>query len=84
MAKKRKPYNKSTGRDYDSDYEKFQSSPEQKKARAARNRNRRKAEKEGKVRKGDGKDIDHIDGNPKNNSKKNLRVISRSKNRAKR
>lgn len=81
MAKK---YNKSTGRDYKSDYRKFQSSDKAKKDRAARNRNRNKLEEEGKVRKGDGKDIDHKDGNPRNNKKSNLRVISRSKNRAKR
>lgn len=82
MAKK--PYNKSTGRDYKSDYRKFQSSDKAKKDRAARNRNRDKLEEEGKVRKGDKKDIDHKDGNPRNNKRSNLRVISRSKNRAKR
>lgn len=79
----RKPYNKSTGRDYDSDYDKFQSSDKAKKERAKRNKNRREALKDGRVRKGDSNDIDHKDGNPNNNSKKNLRVISRSKNRAK-
>lgn len=84
MTKKRKPYNKSTGRDYDSDYKKFQSSDKAKKDRAARNKNRDEFEKDGKVKKGDGKDIDHKDGNPRNNSKKNLRVMSKSKNRAKR
>jgi hypothetical protein len=36
----------------------------------------------GKVRKGDGKDVDHKDGNPKNNGKHNLRVRSKSANRA--
>jgi hypothetical protein len=39
--------------------------------------------KKGLVRKGDGKDIDHKDGNPKNNMRKNLKVVSRSYNRAK-
>lgn len=48
---------------------------------AARKRARRKLEKEGKVRKGDGKDVDHKDRNPKNNSRGNLRVQSKSKNR---
>lgn len=70
-------------RNYKEEYKKFQSSTKSKKDRAARNKNRRQAEKAGQVRKGDGKDIDHKDGNPRNNSKKNLRVISRSKNRAK-
>jgi len=30
-----------------------------------------------------GKDIDHKDGNPRNNGKKNLRVMSKSLNRSK-
>ena len=38
---------------------------------------------QGRVRKGDGKDIDHKDGNPRNNSRKNLRVTSKSYNRGK-
>lgn len=82
----RKPYNKSTGRKYtgpDGDYEKFQSSDKAKKERAKRNKNRREALREGRVHKNDSTDIDHVDGNPNNNSKKNLKVISRSKNRAK-
>jgi len=83
MAKKRKPYNKSTGRDYKSDYAKFQSSDSAKKDRASRNSARREAEKDGKVSKGDGKDIDHSDSNPRNNSKSNLKVVSKSKNRGK-
>lgn len=56
--------------------------PEQKKRRAARNKSRKEAEKAGRVRKGDGKDIDHKDYNPANGSKKNTRVMSASKNRA--
>jgi hypothetical protein len=82
----RKPYNKSTGRKYtgpDGDYEKFQSSDKAKKERAKRNKNRREALREGRVHKGDSLEIDHFDGNPNNNSKKNLKVVSRSKNRAK-
>jgi len=46
-------------RNYKQEYEDFQSSEEQKKKRAERNRNRRKAEREGRVKKGDGKDIHH-------------------------
>jgi len=82
MAKDK--YNKSTGRNYKSDYSKFQSSDKAKHERALRNKNRREALREGRVHKGDKKDIDHVDGDVTNNSKKNLRVISRSKNRAKR
>lgn len=62
----------------------YQASPEQKKNRAARNKARRQAIKEGRVRKGDGKDIDHkrplINGG--STAKSNTRVVSRSKNRS--
>lgn len=60
---------------------KYNSQPEQKKRRAARNATRRKLMKQGRVRKGDGKDIDHKDGNPMNQSGKNLRVQSKKVNR---
>lgn len=62
---------------------KYNSKPESKKDRASRNKARREAEREGKVRKGDGKDIDHVDHNPRNNKKSNQRVVSKSTNRAK-
>jgi hypothetical protein len=51
------------------------------KQRTARVLARRKLEKEGKVCKGDGKDVDHRNGNPEDNSSGNLRVMSASKNR---
>ena len=79
--KKKRKYNKSTGRNYNSDYKKFQSSPEQIEDRSSRNGARRKAEKQGKVKKGDGKDVHHVDGNPQNNSSKNLRIVPKSENR---
>ena len=69
-------------RNYKKEYQSYHSSPEQKKKRAMRNTARRRAEKAGKVRKGDGKDIHHRDHNPHNNSSKNLQVKSKSKNRA--
>ncbi len=69
-------------RDYKREYETYHSKPEQKKRRAGRNAARRKMAAAGKVRKGDGKDVDHKDRNPKNNSKGNLRVQSKSKNRS--
>lgn len=62
---------------------KYNGSPEQKKNRASRNAARRAAEKAGKVRKGDGRDVDHKNMNPKDNRKSNLQVMSKSKNRAK-
>ena len=70
-------------RDYKDEYGKFQSSDEEKKNRAKRNKNRRTATKAKRVSKGDGKDIDHIDGNPQNNSPKNLRVVPKGVNRGK-
>lgn len=61
---------------------KYNSKPSSKKDRASRNNARAEAMKEGKVRKGDGKDIDHKDSNPRNNKKGNTQVMDRSKNRA--
>ena len=49
---------------------------------ASRKRARRKMEKAGKVRKGDGKDVAHKNGNPKDNKKGNLSVQSKAKNRS--
>ena len=65
------------------EYQKYHSSPRMKKERVIRNRNRRRAERGGVVRKGDGKHIDHRDGNEWNNSSSNLRVTSGSYNRRK-
>ena len=62
---------------------KYNSQPEQKKRRAERNAARAKMEAAGKVRKGDGKDVDHKNHNTKDKSSSNLRVMDRSKNRAK-
>lgn len=61
---------------------KYNAKPEQKKRRAQRNAARRKLMKEGKVHKGDGKDVAHKDNNPHNNSRKNLAVQSKAKNRS--
>ena len=69
-------------RDYKKEYEAYHALTKQKKRRAARNAARRKMEAAGKVRKGDGKDVDHKDRNPHNNSSSNLRVQSKSENRS--
>lgn len=61
---------------------KYNSSPEQKKRRAERNASRRKMEKAGKVKKGDGKDVDHKNKNTSDKSSGNLRVRSVKANRA--
>lgn len=65
-------------------YDKYHGTPKAKKQRAARNKARREAEKEGKVSKGDGKEVDHIKAlsNGGSNAKSNRRVISRKKNRS--
>ena len=73
-----------TKRDYKKEYEKFQSSSSSKKDRVKRKKLRRLFIKLKRVKKGDKKDIDHKDGNPQNNSKKNIRIVKRSTNRAKR
>lgn len=65
------------------EYRKFQSSKKAKKDRAARNKARRQAIREGRVHKGDGKELDHRNSNPRDGGKSNLRVVSRSTNRAK-
>lgn len=72
-----------TLRDYSREYEKYQSSEKAKKDRASRNKARRSALRSGRVHKGDGKEIDHKNSNPRDNSSSNLRVVSRSTNRAK-
>ena len=69
-------------RDYKKEYREYHSKPEQKKRRAGRNRARRIMTMLKRVKKGDGKDVHHKDGNPTNNSKKNLRVESKKTNRS--
>jgi len=66
-----------------SEYKKYHSSKKMKQERALRNKNRRAMTKSGRVKKGDGTHIDHRDGNPRNNGKKNLRVVSAKLNRKK-
>jgi hypothetical protein len=62
-------------RDYKAEYDKYQSQPEQKKNRAARNAARAKMMKAGKVSKGDGKDVAHVKAFDKGgNNKTGLRV----------
>lgn len=69
-------------RNYKKEYANYQGKPDQIKNRAARNKARRLMEAKGRVRKGDGKDVDHKDMNPTNNALSNLRIQSKSKNRA--
>jgi hypothetical protein len=69
-------------RDYRKEYDTYQGTPEQKKRRADRNRARRQAEREGRVHKGDGKELDHV-GFHRKGRLKNVatRVVSRHANR---
>ena len=71
-----------TERNYRKEYDNYHSKPEQRANRSKRVLARRKMEDKGRVHKGDGKDVDHKDGNPQNNGDDNLRVLSKSKNRS--
>ena len=63
-------------RSYRLEYDRYHSKPQQKKNRAARNNANNKYGKSGK-------DVHHKDGNPRNNAKSNLSVVSRGSNRNK-
>lgn len=69
-------------RDYKKEYREYHALPEQKKRRADRNAARNKAMKEGRVRKGDGKEVHHV-GSHRTGRLKNVRtrVTSRAANR---
>ena len=69
-------------RDYKKEYKEYHSKEVQKENRASRNSARSAMVKAGKVRKGDGKDVDHKNGNPKDNKKSNLRVTTKKSNRS--
>jgi len=70
-------------RDYAKEYSDYHSKPSQKKRRAGRNKARRLMIRKGKARKGDGNDVDHANHNTLDNRPSNLRIMSKSKNRAK-
>lgn len=65
-------------------YDKYHGTPKAKKERAMRVKARREAEKDGTVKKGDGKEVDHIKAlsNGGTNAKSNRRVVSRKTNRS--
>ena len=69
-------------RNYKKEYKNYHSRPKQKKRRAQRNTARRKMVAAGRARKGDGKDVDHKNRNTADNRSKNLRVVTKSKNRS--
>lgn len=71
-------------RDYREEYDSYQGKPEQIKNRAKRNAARAEMMKEGRARKGDGKDVDHKVPLSKGGSarKTNLRVVDKHANRS--
>lgn len=71
-------------RPYKKEYAQYHGTEEQKKNRAQRNAARREMEAAGRVRKGDGKDVDHKTPISRGggNGKGNLRVQSKSANRS--
>ena len=69
-------------RDYAKEYRDYQGTPEQIKRRAGRNKARRLMIKKGKVKKGDGNDVDHQNHNTLDNRPSNLRIMPKSKNRS--
>ncbi len=83
MAGMRKPFDKAHGRDYKSEYARYQGTSEQKKRRAERNNARRGMIRDGRARKGDGMEVDHKTPlrNGGSNGKGNLRLISKKRNR---
>lgn len=70
-------------RDYAKEYRDYHAKPEQIKKRAMRNQARRELMEDGRVHKGDGKDVDHKRPlrSGGSNAKSNLRVESVHKNR---
>jgi hypothetical protein len=76
MATNSKEYNKRN-------YKKYWGSKKAIAQRSQRNKARRKLEKEGKVSKGDGKEVNHKRpiSSGGTNSKRNLQITSRKKNR---
>ena len=70
-------------RDYKKEYRDYQGTPEQIKRRSQRNKARRAAAKRGLVRKGDGKEVDHLGYNRKGAlNNKRTKVVSRKANRS--
>ena len=70
-------------RNYRREYDTYHAKPAQRKNRSERNKARRALVNAGRVQKGDGMDVHHRDGNPRNNQMKNLSVMPRGKNRSK-
>ena len=72
---------KTMSRDYKKEYESYHKKPEQRARRSSRNKARRLAIKKHGAAAVKGKDVDHKDRNPHNNSSSNLRIQSKKENR---
>lgn len=71
-------------RNYKKEYKDYHGTEEQKKRRAQRNRDRRRAESDGRVSKGDGKEVHHPKSRRKGRSLGgSTRVVSKAYNRKK-
>ena len=70
-------------RDYRKEYDTYHGTPDQLANRTSRTKARRKLAKVVGAAKLRGKDVDHKNGNPKDNSAGNLTAMSKSKNRSK-
>lgn len=68
-------------RDYRAEYKATHGTPKGIADRTARVQARRKLEKQGRVHKGDNREVDHKNFNPRDNSSSNLRVVSKTANR---
>lgn len=69
-------------RNYKKEYQDYHGSAKQRARRSSRNKARRLAVKTHGKAAVKGKDVDHRDRNPHNNSRSNLRIQSKSKNRS--
>ena len=70
-----------TARDYRKEYDEYHAKPQQKKRRAARNKARKAAEKAGRVKKGDGKEVHHPNATRTGGLGKKTKVLSKKANR---
>lgn len=69
-------------RNYKQEYERYHKKPEQRRRNDARKQSRRDMVKVHGKAALQGKDIDHVDRNPLNKSKRNLRIMSVKSNRS--
>lgn len=72
---------KAHGRNYKAEY-KYQGTPEQIARRSSRNKARRAMIKAGKAKVGDGKDVNHTNGNPLDDRMSNYDMETKRQNRS--